>query len=355
MNDSRPETAQKRGPAVSVVIPAYNAATFITKTLETVHGQTNWDWELIVVDDGSRDGTAAVVTAFMEREGIQGRCITQPNRGIAGARNTGIREATGDYVAFLDHDDIWHPAKLDRALAVLESDPSIGVVCHDEHVVSRGTVVATNRQGPYAEDVQADLLLKGNSLSPSATVVRRALLDQVGGFREGREFHTVEDYDLWIRLSRLTRFQRLREVLGEYVQRDTSAIRDVDAHYRNMIDMVGGHIRERFGPASPWPVRWRIRRMLGRLHCSAALAVMKSGRNPSARWRHLRTALREWPFAPSWLLTALLSLVFPIVNLAPAFGRLAERCRQARYHLAGMGVVWRRDASRTGPSPDDGR
>lgn len=334
MNDSRPETTQKRGPAVSVVIPAYNAAAFITKTLETVRGQTSRDWELIVVDDGSRDGTAAVVTAFMEREGIRGRCITQSNRGIAGARNTGIREATGDYVAFLDHDDVWYPPKLERVLTVFQTHPQVGLVCHDEHVVSRGTVVATNRHGVYAEDMQTHLILEGNCLSPSATVVRRTLLTQVGGFREGRELHTVEDYDLWIRLSRLTRFYRLNEVLGEYVLRDTSAIRDVGTHYRNMMAMIEGYLTDRFGSKPSWPIRRRIRRRKAALYRSAALAVMKAGQKAETRWSYLGVMLREWPFAPSGLVTVLLAATYPLVNLAPALSVVAEQCRQIRYALA---------------------
>jgi glycosyltransferase involved in cell wall biosynthesis len=318
-------------PLVSIVIPAYNAAGFITKTLETVLSQTSRDWELIVVDDGSADATAETVASFIRQHGVRGRCMTQANRGIAGARNAGIHAATGQYVAFLDHDDVWYPQKLERVLAVFERHPDVGVVCHDEHVTQQGCVVSTNRSGSYPHDLHESLLLNGNCLSPSATVVRRSVLLETGGFNESAELHTVEDYDLWIRLSRVTRCYRLNEVLGEYVHRPTSAIRNVEVHYQNMIRMVEGHIRADFGPHPSWANRLRISRSLAALHRSAALAVMKSRQRPEARWGYIAKALRTFPFSPGTLFTAGMCAVYPVVNLTPLMSAAVEHCRQIKH------------------------
>jgi glycosyltransferase involved in cell wall biosynthesis len=316
---------------VSIVLPAYNAAGFITKTLETVQSQTSQDWELIVVDDGSTDATSAMVTSFIRQHGGRGRCITQENRGIAGARNAGIHAATGQYVAFLDHDDVWYPQKLKRVLAVFGRHPDVGVVCHDEYVAQQGCVVSTNRSGPYPHDLHKSLLLNGNCLSPSATVVRRSLLLETGGFNESAELHTVEDYDLWIRLSRVTKCYRLNEVLGEYVHQPTSAIRNVEVHYRNMIRMVEGHIRVVFGPHPSLVNRLRISRSLAALHRSAALAVMKSRQRPQARWGCIAKAFQTFPFSPGTLFTAGICAVYPIVNLAPLMSATMENCRQIKH------------------------
>lgn len=327
-------------PRVSIVIPAFNAAAFIAKTLETVRAQTCRDWELIVVDDGSMDATAAAVTSFMERHGMPGRCLRQANKGIAGARNAGVAAATGTYVAFLDHDDIWYPRKLQAVLAVFERYPDVGVVCHDEHVTQQGRVVSTNRSRAYPRNLHRSLLLNGNCLSPSATVVRRALLLETGGFNESADLHTVEDYDLWIRLSRITRCYRLEEVLGEYVHRPTSAIRQIELHYRNMIRMVEGHIQAHFGPRPSLGDRLRINRSLAALHRSAALALMKARQQPEARWAHILEAMRRFPWSPGTLCTAGMCAVYPIVNLAPLMSAAIEHCRQLK-HAWAQGILHR--------------
>jgi len=111
-------------PLVSVVIPAFNAVRFLTGSIPSVLAQTWTDFELIVVDDGSTDATAACVQAF---DDPRIRLVSQTNRGLAGARNGGIREARGTYIAFLDADDLWHPEKLARHVAHLQSQPGVGV------------------------------------------------------------------------------------------------------------------------------------------------------------------------------------------------------------------------------------
>ncbi len=319
--------------SVSVVIPAYNASLFIRRTVESVRRQTSKDWELIVVDDGSQDDTRAAVLGLVKEWGINGRCISQRNRGIAGARNTGIRDASGQYVAFLDHDDLWHPTKLARVLSVFATHPEVGLVCHDEHVIWKGKIVTTNRYGSYSDDMHEYLLFKGNCLSPSATVVRRQLLIQARGFNEDTDLHTVEDYDLWIRLSRLTRFHRLQEVLGEYVLRESSALHNVESHYENLVRMTTRHLHEVCGPNPSLRNVVRIRRRRAALYRSASLAVMKSARQPERRWLYLQKALRNFPFDPLTLAAAAACVTFPLINLTPLLSAFAEKWRLAK-HLA---------------------
>ena len=120
-------------PTVSVVIPLYNARTVIQETIESVLAQTWKDYEIIVVDDGSTDGSDEVVRQFTGRA----RLVRRENGGVAKARNLGIEQSSGKYVALLDHDDLWHPTKLEKQVAVLERNPLIGMVITDVAHVDR--------------------------------------------------------------------------------------------------------------------------------------------------------------------------------------------------------------------------
>ncbi len=111
-------------PLVSVIVPAYNAARFLPESIPSVLAQTWTDFELIVVNDGSTDDTVACVEAFTDP---RIRLVSQANRGLAGARNGGIRAARGSFIALLDADDLWHPEKLARHVAHLQSRPGVGV------------------------------------------------------------------------------------------------------------------------------------------------------------------------------------------------------------------------------------
>ena len=194
-------------PRVSIVIPAYNAAAFIAKTLATVAAQTFTDFEVIVVDDGSSDDTQLVAERFLKDKGLRGRCIRQENKKIAGARNTGIRAAEADLISFLDHDDLWFPDKLARTLAEFDSHPDADLVCHDENIVKDGALVRVSHNGPLAENMYERLLFEGNALSPSAVTVKRSkLLEACFAVRVQHR----RRYDLWMRLARIAAYASTR-------------------------------------------------------------------------------------------------------------------------------------------------
>ena len=130
-----------RAVIVSVVIPAYNAARFIERALHSVRTQTFQGHETVVVDDGSIDGTSDVVQAYFMRHGISGRLLRQENRGMAAARNTGMRAANGAYVALLDSDDLWYPEKLAAVMAEFDRHPAADLICHDENIIRDGKIV----------------------------------------------------------------------------------------------------------------------------------------------------------------------------------------------------------------------
>jgi len=215
-------------PYFSVIIPCYNVAESVLPTLKSVGAQTIRDFEVIAVDDGSTDDTAGVLQAF--EADFPMRIVSQENKGLGGARNAGIAEARGDFLAFLDADDLWEPGKLERVRQVLE-ETGCDLVCHDEFFVQGGTVLREHRYGPRSRYLE--LLFEGNCLSPSAVTVRRGLVTDAGGFTEDRRGHGIEDYDLWMRLARDgCRFNFLHETLGSYILHETNMSAGADFQER---------------------------------------------------------------------------------------------------------------------------
>jgi glycosyltransferase involved in cell wall biosynthesis len=187
-------------PLVSVIIPTFNYSEFLPSAVDSALGQTVRDLEVLVIDDGSTDATRAVIARFSDHR------LTyhyQDNRGLAAARNRGIRLASGKYLAFLDADDLWLPGKLERQLPLLEVGGRLGLVYGGYEVIdARGRVQAVRQPQAIEGDPLANLLL-GNSVSGSATtsVVRAAVFSCVGLFDESLE--AAEDWDMWLRIASL--------------------------------------------------------------------------------------------------------------------------------------------------------
>lgn len=182
---------------VSVVMPAYNAERFVAEAIESVLAQTHQDLELIVVDDGSTDRTAAVVASF----GARVRCVRQQNARQAAARNRGVREATGDYLAFIDADDLWRPEKLAKQLRVLEADPSLGFVyCNVDHVDEDGRFVCPRPGAVKGRALEPILMGEPiGGLCGSTLLISRARFAEIGPFDV--DLPPCEDTDFWVRVA----------------------------------------------------------------------------------------------------------------------------------------------------------
>ncbi len=276
-------------PRVCVVIPAWNAAAFIEKTLATVAAQTFKDFEVIVVDDGSSDATTEVAERFLKEKGLRGRCIKQANKKIAGARNTGIRASEAELIAFLDHDDLWFPTKLERVMEEFFSHPEADLICHQENVVKDGVFLHVTRNGPWVEKMYEQLLFEGNGLSPSAVTVKKEKLIEAGLFRENPEFNTVEDYDLWMRLSRICAMHFLDEILGEYQLVERGASNKIVYHNTNLEHLLRDHFKNVPGSDS------RKKRRLGVMCRSAARLLIAQG-DLAAAGGYARRAVAESPW-----------------------------------------------------------
>ncbi|MDE3019828.1 MAG: glycosyltransferase family 2 protein [Nitrospirota bacterium] len=202
-------------PLVSVVIPVFNGAPFVGLAVASVQAQTVRDVEVLVVDDGSTDGTQAVLADLQRTAGIT--WFQQDHGGPARSRNRGLAEARGEFVALLDCDDVWLPDKLAAQLDVMRDHPAVGVVHTDfESVDERGTVLETVRARHSGEPlVQA--FCGGHVALPSTLLIRRTVLDKVGVLNP--ELYGSEDSDLTIRLYAATQFACVDRVLVRKLQR----------------------------------------------------------------------------------------------------------------------------------------
>lgn len=192
-------------PRVSVVIATYNGERYISDAVRSVLAQSLRDFELIVVDDGSTDGTGACVQAFSDPR-LQ--YVRQANRGPSAARNNGIGRARGEWVAFLDCDDLWKPDKLTAQLARVAHDSSVGLVYSGAVTVDEtGRELGVLR--PILEGDALGALLLGNRITGSASsaMVRRDLLSAHGAWRD--DLWYGEDWELWLRIASRSRIAKV--------------------------------------------------------------------------------------------------------------------------------------------------
>ena len=179
--------------SVSVIIPSFNRASVLPRALDSVLAQTHEAVEIIVVDDGSSDGTNALV----ERDYPDVKLVTQGNQGVSSARNAGALVSTGEWLAFLDSDDEWLPEKLSHQLACARDNPHISLIHSDEIWIRRGARVNQMRKHRKSGGQIFEYCLPRCVISPSAVMMSKALFDRLGGFDE--DLPACEDYDLWLR------------------------------------------------------------------------------------------------------------------------------------------------------------
>jgi glycosyltransferase involved in cell wall biosynthesis len=185
----------RRTPAVTIVIPTYNRVEWLGATLDSVAAQTFTDFEVVVVDDGSTDGTREYIASRPERI----LYAWQPNQGVAEARNHGLRVLHSEFVAFLDSDDLWEPAFLEEAVGQLCRQPNLALVfSRFTSMDVAGRILVSHNKRPFGGDVTQELF-NSTFIHTSAVVARAHAIRDAGGF-DSRLSHN-EDYDLWLRLS----------------------------------------------------------------------------------------------------------------------------------------------------------
>jgi glycosyltransferase involved in cell wall biosynthesis len=269
-------------PRVSVILPAYNREGLVARAIDSVLAQGFRDFELIVVDDCSTDGTRAVLERYRGHPQVR-LVLSEVNRGGGGARNMGIAAARGELIAFQDSDDVWLPHKLAAQVAAMDARPAAGL-CYCGALYSAGPQSYYIPE-PIFDRLEGDMtaeILKRNTTSTQTLVIRRAALDRAGPF-DG-SFRRYQDWDLMIRVAQVTEFLFLPEpmVVIFGTPGNISSVPVNDAVFRAvMLEKYAGLFAAHPG------LRARHHYVIGRIW-------QKAGEPALAR-RHFRAAFRARP------------------------------------------------------------
>ena len=207
---------------VSVIIPAYNIGHLIRETIDSILAQTYSNFEIIIVDDGSKDNTAQVVKSYKDARIIY---HYQQNSGLpAKGRNAGARLAKGDLLAFLDHDDLWMPDKLEKQVGMINKDPDVVLVSTNAYFLygsERTSVpmIGGMRSGYFTNDN----LFPINKVIQSSVLMSKKIYDLLGGLNENSDLKAIEDYDLWLRICEKYPCYYLNDCLVYYRKHGMSA------------------------------------------------------------------------------------------------------------------------------------
>lgn len=260
---------------VSVVIPSYNSSAYLREAIETAQAQTHPAADVIVVDDGSLDDSAAVAHACA---GV--RVVEQANQGVGAARNAGLRVATGDFLLFLDADDRLLPHTIETGLAAFAAHPAAGFVYGASRVIGPDGAVLPRPPRPPLAEASYQTLLRGDGIvPPSCALFRRSAVEEVGGFRQ--ECFPTDDYDFYLRIARRHPIHCHNEVVTEYRRHGsnlsgnnpTRMLRSVfatleaqrpdlagDAALEAALERGRAHWAGVFAPALPYELRGHLRR-----------------------------------------------------------------------------------------------
>lgn len=320
-------------PLFSVVIPTYNQAQYLKLAIDSVLAQTYTDFEIIVVNNYSTDGTREVVDTY---DDTRLSIIDFANHGIIGAaRNVGIKTSHGQLVAFLDSDDTWYPNKLEEVARVFKVNPNVGLICHNQDMVRDGIVEHQTNYGPpenYINNMYDYVLQASNGPSTSATTVTRKHLESVTGFSENPDFITVEDYELWLRLAQTCTFHFIKAVLGAHTFHGESSSQNAERLLHGGLAVLSKIAKELEEPTEKLS-HPQLRRRLQSIRFHRANAYFVAGRN-----YHRRGELRK----PFEYYRKALAVHFPHRKaLASLVLLLADRLIGTNLRRKLSGIVWR--------------
>jgi glycosyltransferase involved in cell wall biosynthesis len=270
-------------PKVSVVILTYNRAAFLLTAIQSVLNQTFHNFEIIVVDDGSQDQTTEMVRSLTDQRIRYLR--HEANKGQAASRNTGIRQALGEYVAFLDDDDEWLPQKLEKQVALLDSSSCrVGIVYTGFYSMEGSTKRVINRFIPEKRGYAVKAMCQRNWIgTPSTVLIRRVCFDKTGLFDEG--LASAVDYDMWLRISNEFEIDYIREPLVYYRVHDNR----ISANHESRVRGLEGLLRKH---ASFFELD---RKNYGRRYSSLGIHYCFSGNTKKGREALFR-AIKLYPF-----------------------------------------------------------
>lgn len=259
---------------ISVITPTYNRARFLPNAVASVLAQTHADLELIIVDDGSEDNTRNVLKPFLADKRV--RYFHQENQGQSHARNLALKQATGDFIAFLDSDDVWAPDKLEKQLAVFRANPEVDIVHGDEAIINeQGSVISLQNMRRYSGRITR-YLLADNSVSITTALVRRRCFDEMGGF--DTSVGVADDYELWLRFSARYCYQYEPGIVASYRVMADQISSDKRRRYAANERIIQQFLARYGEVLSPGERRWG----LARFYCRKARYFASAGERGKA-------------------------------------------------------------------------
>lgn len=286
-------------PAVSVILAAYNAEKYLAEAVDSILGQTFRDFELLLIDDGSKDGTAAIVADYGKRD-ARVVPISRPNKGLTPTLNEGIARATAPLLARMDADDVAEPTRFEKQVAYFNEHPDC--VCLGSRVTlidPLGSPIKTTDHATDHAAIDGGLIQGiGWSIVHPAAMMRADAVRQVGGYRE--QFKTSQDLDLFLRLGEIGRLANLPEPLLRYRQHfESVANTKADEQWR-VKSIIVGDAYDRRGLQKPaqWPFERRVPKAFDQQLRDWTWAALRAGRKDVAR-QHARELFKVKPFAPA--------------------------------------------------------
>lgn len=278
---------------VDIIIPAFNAAHYLPRALDSVERQTFSEWRILLIDDGSTDNTAEVLAPYRERLGNKLLYVHKQNAGLAAARNTAIANSTADFLALLDADDLWLPNRLADTLARFRGHPEVGLVYGFVHRIDAQDRVLDTfaTRNPLGEgDVAAAIYSRRLDLPCPTVTFRRSCVQEVGGFDES--MRATEDRDLWLRIAQRWQVGLAPSVTALYRISSNSMSTDAERMLRSQMQFLNKHYGER-------GCGWKQRRIaLSRMYQQRAELFADRGQRGLALRNALWSAL-NYPFAPA--------------------------------------------------------
>ena len=291
---------------ISVILPTYNSAKTIEKAINSVINQTFINWELLIIDNYSNDGTEQVINKFI-KDRITLYKINN-NNIIAKSRNYGINKAKGKYIAFLDSDDWWFPNKLQDCYNFINKSDCI-TVCHGEKWLYENKSFKNVYYGPKNKSDYYSLLYNGNCISTSAVVIKKEALLSVNCFSEKLSFISAEDYDLWLKLADFQlEFEFYKKVLGVFnIHEESSSSSEPLKHTNAILSVVQNHYDKNQKNLS---IRIKKKKRFSEIWRRTGKKIHWQGKYKDALFYYYN-AVKLYPFSIK-LITLILSLLIPI-------------------------------------------
>lgn len=226
-------------PLVSIIMPVYNTEKYLSAAIKSVIDQTYVNWELIIVNDESPGDTRHVVKMFTDS---RIKYIEQSNSGPAATRNTGMYSSNGDFIAFLDSDDIWHNNKLEKQISIFTHKPDIGVVYSQRETIDEDGNTITGYLPKLYNGMVLNKLWVDNFVCNSSAIISRKIFNKIGGMN--KNLRMSEDWEYWLRIACYFKFDYVDEPLVKYRVHDEQVSKKIDLRINVCADIRNNFIKE---------------------------------------------------------------------------------------------------------------